>query len=57
MENKLSLNDMATFKIKYRKACKEGATSFQFKGMEILTAYVKYCIEYSTLIFARNGKD
>ena len=54
MENdSLSLNDMATFKKKYNKACKEGATSFQFKGMEILTAYAKYCIEYNTLIFAK----
>lgn len=51
--NTLSLNDLATFKKKYRKACKEGATTFQFKGMEILTTYAKYVIEYNTLTFAK----
>lgn len=49
----LSLNDMATFKKKYKKACTEGAITFQFKGICIVTDYAQYVIEYFSLTFIK----
>ena len=53
MDGKLSLNELSLFKKKYKEAAKNGATSFVFKGKEILCCYAQQVIEYMSLNMAK----
>lgn len=51
----LTLVDRLPLRKAYDKAVKDGAETFKYKGMDVLTSYAKYVLEYMDGI-AKKGK-
>lgn len=52
----ISLDDLYDLSFWYKKAVKEEKDQFTFKGMDILTSYAKYLIEYMIMQKNRNNR-
>ena len=50
----VSQYELLTLKRLYHKALSEGREQFEFKGLQLLTSYAKYVIEYFEMTFSEN---
>ena len=46
----LGQKDIIPLRKAYEQAVREGAEQFKYRGMDVLTAYAKYVLEYLDLV-------